>query len=408
MQKTLNIFVSDIRVGTLVKDIGEQGSTYTFTYLKDVNKIHFVSLLMPVRKEPYISRVMPAIFQQIIPEGRRRENLERLGKLVSVDDMGLLHLVGSNTVGRVKAAKGRLQASSNVNVSELIESPEAKEVFNQILEDSGFKSGVSGVQPKILGDQVSDSFETSITPTHILKSSESNTPYLSINEYICMTMASNSNIEIPGIQLSKDGEILAVTRFDLDGAGLPIGFEKAATLSDKPWLDKYSGAMEDVINIIDEHVEVGLSISNLEQIFRATVVNCIVKNGDAHMKNFGFIYGNELGAKDIGLSPTYDVVCTTAYISADIPALALDYKDYVKRWPTKTELINFGKDHCFMSLGKINEVFYDVAIAALKMKESINYYIRQYPGFEVVGNRMMASLKDSCSEYELGKTDNDN
>ena len=223
-------------------------------------------------------------------------------------------MVGSNTVGRVKAAKGRLQASSNVNVSELIESPEAKEVFNQILEDSGFKSGVSGVQPKILGDQVSDSFETSITPTHILKSSESNTPYLSINEYICMTMASNSNIEIPGIQLSKDGEILAVTRFDLDGAGLPIGFEKAATLSDKPWLDKYSGAMEDVINIIDEHVEVGLSISNLEQIFRATVVNCIVKNGDAHMKNFGFIYGNELGAKDIGLSPTYDVVCTTAYL----------------------------------------------------------------------------------------------
>ena len=91
MQKTLNIFVSDICVGTLVKDIGEQGSTYTFTYLKDVNKIHFVSLLMPVRKEPYISRVMPAIFQQIIPEGRRRENLERLGKLVSVDDMGLLH-----------------------------------------------------------------------------------------------------------------------------------------------------------------------------------------------------------------------------------------------------------------------------------------------------------------------------
>ncbi|MEY8212539.1 MAG: hypothetical protein RPT00_09800 [Gammaproteobacteria bacterium] len=42
------------------------------------------------------------------------------------------------------------------------------------------------------------------------------------------------------------------------------------------------------------------------------------------------------------------------------------------------------------------------------MKESINYYIRQYPGFEVVGNRMMASLKDSCSEYELGITDNGN
>jgi len=50
------------------------------------------------------------------------------------------------------------------------------------------------------------------------------------------------------------------------------------------------------------------------------VINTLVQNGDAHLKNFGLLYEN---IDDIWLAPAYDVVCTTLYIQKDIPALHL-------------------------------------------------------------------------------------
>jgi len=46
---------------------------------------------------------------------------------------------------------------------------------------------------------------------------------------------------------------------------------------------------------------------------------------------------------DVRLSPLYDIVCTTAYIPRDTIALKMNK---AKAWPSREQLIEFGKAHC--------------------------------------------------------------
>jgi hypothetical protein len=50
----------------------------------------------------------------------------------------------------------------------------------------------------------------------------------------------------------------------------------------------------------------------LEDLFKVFVVNCAIRNGDAHLKNFGIVYADVMGPA--GLAPIYDVVSTQPYL----------------------------------------------------------------------------------------------
>src|ERR1041384_5206551 len=50
----------------------------------------------------------------------------------------------------------------------------------------------------------------------------------------------------------------------------------------------------------------------LEDLFKLFVLNCAVRNGDAHLKNFGVIYEDVTGAAR--LAPVYDLVSTVPYL----------------------------------------------------------------------------------------------
>jgi serine/threonine-protein kinase HipA len=70
------------------------------------------------------------------------------------------------------------------------------------------------------------------------------------------------------------------------------------------------------------------------------IINYLVQNGDAHLKNFGLIYSD---LDTIKLAPAYDIVCTTVYIKNDIPALHLLGS---KKWWSKKYLLKFGIESC--------------------------------------------------------------
>jgi len=52
-------------------------------------------------------------------------------------------------------------------------------------------------------------------------------------------------------------------------------------------------------------------IEDLEKLFTLIAINCGLRNGDAHLKNFGIVYDDVLGVAR--LAPVYDLV-TTPYI----------------------------------------------------------------------------------------------
>ena len=99
------------------------------------------------------------------------------------------------------------------------------------------------------------------------------------------------------------------------------------------------------------------------------VINTLLQNGDAHLKNFGVLYEN---IDNIWLAPAYDVVCTTLYIQKDIPALHLLGS---KKWWGKAFLIRFGKESCELSgsetLTLYAECIEAVRIIAMEIKEHI-------------------------------------
>lgn len=69
------------------------------------------------------------------------------------------------------------------------------------------------------------------------------------------------------------------------------------------------------------------------QLYKMIVMNYILKNGDAHLRNFGVLY--ELDMTKIRLSPAYDVVATVVYIYKDKSSLSLCGR---KLWASLHEL----------------------------------------------------------------------
>ncbi len=121
--------------------------------------------------------------------------------------------------------------------------------------------------------------------------------------------------------------------------------------------DKYEGSYEQVANTIRIFVSPKYKKESLQQYFKMIIVNYFVRNGDAHLKNFGLIYEN---FDEIKLAPAYDVVSTAVYIKNDIPALSLLGR---KNWWRKKHLIRFGIECCDLSAKEANDLYGSCVVA---------------------------------------------
>ena len=150
--------------------------------------------------------------------------------------------------------------------------------------------------------------------------------------------------------LSDDGGALIVERFDRVGEGY-IGFEDFCVLNALATADKYKGGYETrVFRRMRDFVSPSQAPRSLEDLFRLFLLNCAVRNGDAHLKNFGVTYADIDGV--IKNAPVYDVVTTWAYVPNDPMALTLDGST---RWPDRKSLVDLGQTRAELSRKKVEE-----------------------------------------------------
>lgn len=116
--------------------------------------------------------------------------------------------------------------------------------------------------------------------------------------------------------------------------------------------DKYEGSYEQIVKTIKTFVSPANKKAALIQFYKMMVINTIVQNGDAHLKNFGLIYD---GIGDIRLAPAYDIVSTTVYIQNDILALNLMGS---KKWWSQKYLEKFGQEVCDLTK-KEAQIYYE-------------------------------------------------
>lgn len=391
----LDISVSGITVGALGR--GQSRIDSVFTYAQNALEENAVSLTMPARLESYTwERGVPPVFEMNLPEGSLRDELvRRFSKAVrGFDDFAMLAIVGPHQLGRVGIANA-LSANERppeTSLADILVHDGAQGLFDDLLHTYGQYSGVSGVQPKVLVRDSATTIDrlTHRGATHLVKSFRAEEyPELAANEYFCMRAALHSGLEVPKFELSERGKFLIVERFDLNDIGY-LGFEDFCVLNAWPSRAKYDGSYEGAARQIKEFVSPPLLNQALESFFKIVALSSGLKNGDAHLKNFGVLYEHCGADAQISLAPAYDIVTTSVYIKADSMALLLGGS---KAWPKYKMLMRFGRSACNLTEGRCNELLQQVAHGMDVAMGEMAHYIRANSGFAEVGDAMMDQWK---------------
>jgi serine/threonine-protein kinase HipA len=179
--------------------------------------------------------------------------------------------------------------------------------------------GVSGVMPKMSTQLLERGLL--VGTANIIKFDSPDFAGASLVEYACLKACHGAGIRVPQFQLSVDGAALIVARFDVAPDGERLGFEDACALSGMKRGGKYSGSIEHLFRMIDHFVDPADQADDRTALLRQLIMNDVLRNGDAHLKNFALIYGRDV--LHPRLSPAYDILTTQAWIPNDTPALPL-------------------------------------------------------------------------------------
>jgi serine/threonine-protein kinase HipA len=329
----MKVIVNTTQAGTLTEENGE----YVFTYSASRND-DFISLTMPVRAKSYLNDQLHPIFEMHLPEGYLLSIIKKhFAKLVRSDDFGLLSIMAPNVKARVHFDDNNPPADA-YELDALLHS-DNDNLFNELVTKFALRSSLSGVQPKVLA--AIDDKATLSTQDYIVKSWGDDYPHLAMNEYFCMQVVKRAGVPVAPFYLSDDRKLFIMKRFDIkDDNTNYLGFEDMCVLQAKQRDDKYNGTYEQIAKTIKTFVTPKLRYKALTQFFKMIVINHLVQNGDAHLKNFALLYDT---VDHIDLAPAYDVVSTTVYIKNDIPALNLLGS---KKWWSKKYILKFGVESC--------------------------------------------------------------
>lgn len=376
-----------------------QDDSYFFNYLPNEKpQEHLVSLTMPYRIQSWISeRSLHPIFQMNVPEGALREAIRSaFAKLLVVDDIALLRITGGNQIGRNRFSLPDSDVPSinekPESLEEILSYPDAAELFNELMVRHAAHSGISGIQPKVIVEATSRATVTA--SSYIVKSWGNEFPQLAANEYFCMTAAKLAGLPVPDFSLSENGRLFVMKRFDTTETGDNLGFEDFCSLQALGTDRKYNSTYERVARSIKDFVSPEHLASAREQFFGTLVLSAMVRNGDAHLKNFAVLYRHPQGP--VTLAPVYDIVTTTAYLQNDIPALHL--AGTKKWWPRKI-LVAFAMQALSLPQRQAIQIIDRVAEAVIDAAQLMPPYIRDNPDFEEVGNRMLSIWQEGVDAF---------
>jgi len=144
-----------------------------------------------------------------------------------------------------------------------------------------------------------------------------------LNEFTAMTLASLAGVDVPEIKLvdvnkldnlpqislPDEARAFAIKRFDRR-ANERIHMEDFAQVLVKYPHEKYNSAnYEQIGRVLYQYSGDGLA--DVQQLARRLLVNILIANGDAHLKNWSLLYDDKVTPR---LSPVYDIVTTRVYI----------------------------------------------------------------------------------------------
>jgi len=376
-----------------------KGKTFAFSYLPEIRAGDAVSLTMPPRVASYMSGLghLHPIFDMNLPEGFLRQWLVKV--VPDFDDLVLLRLTGASQIGRLRY-DSEAPMPAGMAVSEILAHDGAEDLFQHLLEVYGTASGVSGVQPKVLirdvaSHKMSADHKVTVTgSTHIVKTWDATYPHLARNEHYCLRAARCAGLATPDWDISRDGKFLVIERFDLTQDEY-LGVEDLCVLAGMTTGQKYQGSYEQLAKSLRIFITPDTERVAMRDFFKMVAVSCVVRNGDAHRKNFCLLYDSAESRRG-RLAPAFDIVTTAAYMPQDTMALTMAGS---KRWPSRRKLLRFAAA-CGLTPEYATVCLAEVAAGVVTTRDELVAGIREIPEFAVTGDCMLKAWDEGLLALE--------
>jgi len=258
----------------------------------------------------------------LLPEGALRELIAQ-GLKVHVDnEFQLLSYLGGDLPGALVAEP---MEPENIPASLLSAHGKPKAVqFENVNRENKFS--LAGIQMKFSMKEKDGRYNLSkgdVFGDWIVKTPSTKYKDVPVNEFTAMTLASVAGVDVPEIKLVELDKLdnlppinlpeeklsFAIKRFDRSN-DQRIHMEDFAQVLVKYPHEKYkSASYEQIAKILYNYSGDGLA--DTQQFARRLLVNILLANGDAHIKNWSLLYTDKITPR---LSPAYDIVTTSVYI----------------------------------------------------------------------------------------------
>ena len=280
-------------------------------------------------REIYSSRMkLPPFFSNLLPEGVLREYMVKRLKIHHDHEFDILMTLGASLPGAIRAlpADALPQAALNYRPGATHAAPDETPIKFS-LGGSQLKFSMIARGGKFVLDDGDEEW--------IVKPPHPNHPNVPANEYTMMRLAAAAGIQTPEVRLVKLDDIdlgglaglsiprwenwaYAIKRYDRTAEGR-VHVEDFAQVFNVYANQEYKATNYDTIGrlIFDIFPE---RFEQLAEFLRRLVVNILIGNGDAHLKNWSVIYKDKVTPR---LSPAYDLVSTIHYVQNDSLALNL-------------------------------------------------------------------------------------
>lgn len=327
----LKLTLHDKLVGYLA---GLQGGrnvlSFTEDFKADPNRPTFSLITHPkfpradkLMAEPWVrNQRLPPTLSNLLPEGALRELIAQGLKVHTDNEFHIFSYLGGDLPGALVA-----EPVEPEDVPDNVPGTYGKtRVVNLQSTSFGNRFSLAGVQMKFSMKEIDGRYNLSkggVPGDWIVKTPSTIHKDVPVNEYTGMTLAALAGIDIPEIKLVELNHLenlppinlpdetlaFAIKRFDRDNDSR-IHMEDFAQVLVKYPHEKYNSASyEQVGRIIYEYAGDGLA--DVQQFARRLLVNILLANGDAHLKNWSLLYSDQITPR---LSPAYDIVTTSVYI----------------------------------------------------------------------------------------------
>lgn len=294
-------------------------STFTLTSHPDFQNVD--SLLA----KPWARRHrLHPVLSNLLPEGALRELLAQSMKVHIDDEYQFISKLGRDLPGAIMASPVE---PDEIPDYALEAKGKAKTV--KVTTESPAHFSLAGIQMKFSMKEQDGRYhiaESGDMGDWIIKTPSTRHKDVTMNEYTAMRLAELVGVDIPDIKLVELDKLdklpsinlpdeklaFAIRRFDRE-EGQRIHMEDFAQVLVKYPREKYDGANCEQIGRVLYQFS-GDSLGNVQQLARRLLVNILLANGDAHLKNWSLIYPDKMTPE---LSPAYDIVTTRVYMGEE-------------------------------------------------------------------------------------------